>query len=332
MQADLEAQREHIERIDTAACQAMSQYNDAMTSIDSQFKKLNASVAELRSEINGSKRDLATAKADISAVKLIIHERPCTAKFENSLQEACLAIKNLEKLFEKTRNETNALRGGLQTTKDDVQRLKITSPSLRQELATAKKAARDSLSAAKENTKELAKLREELKQVKEGAGKQHSQLYESKAQSLVPRELDILSTNITKIGNRASLVDSLQMEMDLLKSRLQRLEANVESSALRNHEHSLKLPHPEGYSKRPETAEDPRRNLTSAKPGEDQDEDSSDEIGASSTARPHPRTGKRKTPSERSEPANTPRLTKSGAVDKRTIKKQKQNCAADAPA
>ncbi|KAF6825998.1 hypothetical protein CPLU01_09905 [Colletotrichum plurivorum] len=141
----------------------------------------------------------------------------------------------------------------------------------------------------------------------------------------MPKELDILTNNITNIGNRASLVDSLQMEMDLLKSRVQRLEGNVELPTLRNHEHPLKLSHPEEYSKGPETTDEPSGKIAPAKPGQNQSENSSDENGEPSFARSHPGPRKRKTPSDRSRrqgSAKSPRLTRSATIDKRTIKKQ----------
>ncbi|KAF6845319.1 hypothetical protein CMUS01_00264 [Colletotrichum musicola] len=309
IQAGLVAQQEQIERIGNAAYQKVSQFDDVISRIDSRVKQLNESITELRSEINDNKRDIATANTDISEVKLTIHQKPATSKFENKLQEACSAITKFQNL----------------STKDDVRRLENASTSLRQELATAKKTTRDSLSAAKDNTKELTSLEVDLRKLKEEMSQHRSQPFESKSQPIMSKELDILTNNITKIGNRASLVDSLQMEMDLLKRRVQRLEGNVEFPALLNHEHPLKLSHPEEYSKGLETTEDPGGKIGPAKPGQDQSDNSSDENGEPSSARSHPGPRKRKTPSDRSrrqESAKSPRLTRSGTMDKRTIKKQ----------
>lgn len=49
-------------------------------------------------------------------------------------------------------------------------------------------------------------------------------------QSFPPRELDILTSNIAKIGNRASQVETLQMEFEILKGRVKRLEADRETA------------------------------------------------------------------------------------------------------
>ncbi|KAF6817519.1 hypothetical protein CSOJ01_02441 [Colletotrichum sojae] len=325
IQTSLEAQQEQIERIGNAAHQKVSRFDDVISRIDSRVQKLNDSIIELQNEINGSKRDIETANADISEVKLTIRQTPATAKVENKLREACSAIINLETLCEEARNETDLLHKGLQVTKDDVRRLENAMTNLRQELVTAKKAARDSLSAAKDNTKELTSLKAELRKLKEGMNQNRPQPYESTSQSLMPRELDILTNNITKIGNRASLVDSLQMEMELLKSRVQRLEANVEFPALPNHEHPLKLSHPEESLKGLETTEDPGSKIAPVKPDQNQSDNSSDENEEPSFARSHPGPRKRKTPSGRSrrqESAKSPRLTRSVTIDKRTIKKQ----------
>ncbi|KAJ4420936.1 hypothetical protein N0V85_000405 [Neurospora sp. IMI 360204] len=49
-------------------------------------------------------------------------------------------------------------------------------------------------------------------------------------QGFPPRELDILTSNTAKIGNRASQVETLQMEFEILKGRVKWLEADRQAT------------------------------------------------------------------------------------------------------
>ncbi|KAF4832668.1 hypothetical protein CGCSCA4_v013530 [Colletotrichum siamense] len=65
IQADLETQREDIERIDTAGYQVVSQFNDTITRIDREVKKLNGAMMNLRRDIDNHAADMFTVKKDV---------------------------------------------------------------------------------------------------------------------------------------------------------------------------------------------------------------------------------------------------------------------------
>ncbi|KAI4858481.1 hypothetical protein F4820DRAFT_442387 [Hypoxylon rubiginosum] len=71
--------------------------------------------------------------------------------------------------------------------------------------------------------KQFASLGVQLKKLKEELAEQRSQKPSSEP-TFPAHEIDILTTNITKVGSKASQIDPLQMELKLLKERVQRLE------------------------------------------------------------------------------------------------------------
>lgn len=85
--------------------------------------------------------------------------------------------------------------------------------------------AHESVAVSKEHTCELSALRRQVKQLRaELAERAQAQAPEP---SYSAHELDILASSISKIGNRASQVETLQIEFNLFRTRLQRIEART---------------------------------------------------------------------------------------------------------
>ncbi|KAJ0377354.1 hypothetical protein COL26b_004304 [Colletotrichum chrysophilum] len=272
IQADLETQREDIERIDTAGYQVVSQFNDTITRIDREVKKLNGTMVNLRRDIDNHAADMFTVKKDV------------------------------------------------------LQQLENASSNLRQELASARKATKDALGIAKDTAKETANIRMELAKLKESL-ETHHRKHDPKPEFLMPRELDILASNITKIGNRANQVESLQMELDLIKSQVQRLEASVETSTRGRDDRPPKSVSPKTYPDALRIADSPVKTTTLQQ-----------EVQAPSqlTEEPMPKATQPRARKRRAapEPADDqriahPKLTKSGAIDKRRTKRSKQDLSTD---
>ena len=119
---------------------------------------------------------------------------------------------------------------------------------LEKEILEAKHVAEVSLSTARQYSLEVSSMRKELKQLRadltverserQNFEKSRQRMEEEQhrpAQSAVggfsAHELDILTSRISDIGDRASQVDSLKMEVELIKSRVRRLENNGSSAA-----------------------------------------------------------------------------------------------------
>ena len=76
-------------------------------------------------------------------------------------------------------------------------------------------------------------------QLRNELGREPAQVTARSDPGFSAHELDILTSNISKIGNRASQIESLQMEFELFKTRLQRLEARPNYGPDKNDGHSL---------------------------------------------------------------------------------------------
>ncbi|KAK1541903.1 hypothetical protein CPAR01_05290 [Colletotrichum paranaense] len=136
-------------------------------------------------------------------------------------------------------------------------------------------------------------------------------------------ELDILTSNMTKIEARASQVETLQMEFDLFKSRIQRLEASAEHLSQPREELQLA---PIQQSKSTATS-GPSNNTYPMSNDLHQEAPAkvSSEATSASLKVLQPTSRKRKAPAEKvagaGEGNKSPRLTRLGATDKRSIKK-----------
>ncbi|OTB07592.1 hypothetical protein M426DRAFT_8589 [Hypoxylon sp. CI-4A] len=84
--------------------------------------------------------------------------------------------------------------------------------------------AKANLSESKAHAEEIASLRAEVREPKEELSREQAQKSQPSVAVLPSRELDILTASITRIGQRASQVETLQMELELLKGRVQRME------------------------------------------------------------------------------------------------------------
>ncbi|KAI1774000.1 hypothetical protein F4818DRAFT_88453 [Hypoxylon cercidicola] len=91
---------------------------------------------------------------------------------------------------------------------------------LKQKLSVSKQTI---ISDRLSTSKEVLDLKLELSKLKEELAKERSQKPSSEP-TFPAREIDILTTNVIKIGAKASQVDPLQMKLELLEERVRRLE------------------------------------------------------------------------------------------------------------
>lgn len=218
LHAELEAQRGDIERIDSAGFKVISGLNDAVNRVEGDLGKMRDTLSELRQEQRGNDDDMASLKTEIKEVKKQSQDRTTVNRLEeqlNSANDAVQAVRQeLHDLAAKIENELDNVKAGLrQHTKD---------------MDDIKSLVRDRVSA-RDHAKDMAAVRSEVAQLRK-------QIDESRAKPPGPfpsRELDILTSNIAKIGNRASLVESLQMEFEIFKGRVERMETANQASQAR---------------------------------------------------------------------------------------------------
>lgn len=230
LHAQIEAQRGDIDRIDSEGYKVVSALNDAVTRVEAGLGKMEATLAELRRDISGSHDDTASLKTEIKDVKKqsqvgVAENRTIIDRLEDQLKSA-------NKTVEVARHELGEL-----TAKFDKE-LGIIKAGLRQntkEITELKSSVKDRVSV-RDYAKDMAAVRGELAQLRK-------QMEDNRARPAGPfpsRELDILTSNISKIGNRANQVESLQMEFEIFKGRVERIEAAAHASS---QTHQASVPH-----------------------------------------------------------------------------------------
>lgn len=117
----------------------------------------------------------------------------------------------------------------------EVSELRSESSRQRQEIGEIRSELR-SLDRDADYAGDMAALRAEMLQLR-----RQMEVYDSGAERVVsafpPRELDILTSNIAKLGSRASQVEILQMELEILKGRVDRAETRRPVSEARRVAH-----------------------------------------------------------------------------------------------
>jgi predicted nucleic acid-binding Zn-ribbon protein len=230
LHAEIEAQRGDIDRIDSEGYKVVTALNDAVTRVEAGLGKMEATLAELRRDISGSHDDTASLKTEIKDVKKqsqvgVAENRKIIDRLEGQLKSANKTIEvlrhELSELTAKFDKEFAILKAGLrQNTK---------------EITELKSSVKDRVSV-REYAKDMAAVRGELAQLRK-------QMEDNRARPAGPfpsRELDILTSNISKIGNRANQVESLQMEFEIFKGRVERIEAAAQASS---QTHQASVPH-----------------------------------------------------------------------------------------
>ncbi|KAL2759102.1 hypothetical protein ACRALDRAFT_1080657 [Sodiomyces alcalophilus JCM 7366] len=229
LQADLDTQRADIDRIDTAAYQVVSSFDNSVSRIDREMQKLNDTIRDLRRDLEANKDDLQPLKAGLSAVKENAADKSALAKLETQMEAANAAVSAMRKLTTSAKAATDHLQADLHGTNREMRNLQTETSSLRQELNTARKSAKDALAASKEQARQFSVLQSELRQMRETMAQDRARRLDPPKPDYPTNELEIITANVSKIGREAGQVSSLQMEFDLFKSRMRRLEGRVDA-------------------------------------------------------------------------------------------------------
>ncbi|KAI0600883.1 hypothetical protein F4775DRAFT_582460 [Biscogniauxia sp. FL1348] len=287
---DLDTQRENIQKLDSAGHHIVATFNRSVSRIDADVQKLRDGMGELRKSLGKDHAKTVDLEDDIKGL-------------------------NAE-LAEQHRNHD--------TVGPDWENVRCDLAGLRKELDEARNVAKESISMSKTYAREVVSLKAEIKYLKEELARGRPQNPLSNNSLLPSHEIDILTSNITKIGQRASQVETLQMEFDLLKGRIQRMEACDHQKDPKADDHDMDSSKYRPGSFRRKRSRSPRL-----------DEPTGSDV--SSMISPNKRTSldtwsssptrnydyKRSPPLTRAPEteAKPPRLTKAGVVDRRTMRR-----------
>lgn len=230
IQADLDAQQDEIQRIGAAGFQVMSTFDNTVARFEKQMRQLSESVASVRIDGEGQQADIKSLKTQMSDAKWSGESDVVVARLDQQLQTTDRVVTELRQIIQKSKTETTTLRNELTAAKKEIAEMKKTNTRLEQDVDEAKQVAQEGIATSKQYASEVASLRREITQLRSELAQEHTHHSSmDEDPSISSHQLDILASNISKIGNRASQVESLQMEFDLFRTRMQRLEARVVS-------------------------------------------------------------------------------------------------------
>ncbi|RYC60624.1 hypothetical protein CHU98_g5577 [Xylaria longipes] len=331
---EVDAQREDIERLDTAGYQIVVSFNQAVQRIDEEVGNLKNEMVQMTGDLSdhstktkGFADDIKSTQAEIKEIQKTLqplaaqsHYGQESSSIKNAIAEADASWRvELCVKWEKHQQQLNLLESKLESARRDLEDFQTSF----QDARTTAKAA---LLASKANTEEIVALKAELQHLRQELALERSYKSSTTNPVFASREMDIITSSITKISHRASQVETLQMEFELLKGRVQRMEAQTTTSqrdptvSLQREPHHSQLVNLKRKASLTCHVED---SINSGCPSSAVPNASDDHVAQSSTAHaptldsPPPTKARRN-----SSVAGIPKLTKSGAVDKRTLKKR----------
>ncbi|KAH8675777.1 hypothetical protein BX600DRAFT_507985 [Xylariales sp. PMI_506] len=232
LQADLDAQRNDILRIDSAGYQIVSTFDHSILRIQSEMAKLkdefndlqrklgvqtinqisqDKTITSLQSGLRGLQRDTANNSRLLRFEDdLLIAQR-----FISSVRDEMSAI--ITTSVQDMNKEHKAARSALGRARSEVL-------DLRREVEDIKRMAEEDILVAKTYAHESIKMKLEIDRLRKELAHERSRTQPAHQAKFFSDELDILTTSITKIGTKANEVDNLQMELQILKTKMQKIE------------------------------------------------------------------------------------------------------------
>lgn len=328
LQVDLDAQREDINRISATGYQVVNSFETAVGRVEGQVKQLKDSIDSVRNDTDEQRDELKSVKSELSDIKWEFKDNTVVSRLDQQLQTTDRVVTELRKAIGKTQSEMGELRQEISTTQEQLQQAREENVRLKEEIVDTKQVAEEGVATSKEYASEVTSLRREMKQLR-------SELAKGRANgprtdnAIASQDLDILASNISKIGNRASHIESLQMEFDLFRSRVQRLEARADASGTGHNTPRDRFSSPRNELSQSKYGGSTRQKRTSTSRDDNDDLDTtppkrlavtSDYSSAATAAEWQP-----SSPLSSAAPSGTKssavRRTKSGAIDKRSAKR-----------
>ncbi|EFW99528.1 hypothetical protein CMQ_7896 [Grosmannia clavigera kw1407] len=203
IQEQIETQRADIDRIDSAGLQVVAAMDAAISRMGSEVTGFQETMRKLQQDLGGHQGGLSQVQAQASMLTDALHDT--------------------QKRFDIA---TSQLRKSVGTVKTEIRQLKEQLKSVTK--AMPQDSDRNTAVIEKQG-REIESLRSELA----GFGRQMQRHQQERTAGSVAhgvpafgsRELDIITESITRLSGRASQVEPLQMELVILKGRVQRLES-----------------------------------------------------------------------------------------------------------
>lgn len=232
---NIDAQREEIERLDAVGYQVVTSFNQAVHRINHEVGKLKNEMAQVTDRSSDAstrnmalENDIMSTKAEIREIKRAIQ----SSVSQNQLEQESLSMKNaigkvdtclqveFRDNWEKCQQRFDLLESKLESTR-------LNFKAFQGLLEGAHATAKTALAATDVATEETGALKAEVQHLRRELAAERSYNPSYASPVFASREMDILTSNITKIGHRASQVETLRMEFELLKGRVQRMETQA---------------------------------------------------------------------------------------------------------
>ncbi|KAK0718764.1 hypothetical protein B0T21DRAFT_386459 [Apiosordaria backusii] len=170
--------------------------------------------------IRGAQEGLKSLKSDLNGFKKSGTETSA------AIEDLANRLSSADSTLEEVQQQVSGLAG---EPREEVSDLKSELHQANQELEMVRSAISETVRTVTYNH-DMAAMRAEIAQLRTELDDVHTTGSDRPDPHFPSRELEILTSNIAKIGNRASQVETLQMEFDILKGRVDRAEANQEAS------------------------------------------------------------------------------------------------------
>ncbi|KAI1280065.1 hypothetical protein F5Y07DRAFT_22497 [Xylaria sp. FL0933] len=331
--SEIDAQGEKLEQLDTAGYQIVASFNQSVEHMNQAIRNLQNDMTRMTGDLSSNSAktrsltdELLSTKTEIKDIRRALQPLTAQSHLERepySVKDAVVeASASLRIEFDDTWGKHQQKLNLLGSELENIQRNLM---SLRTLLENAKTTANAASSTSSTNTEEIAALRTELGQLRQELAHERSYRPPSTHPAFIPHEMDILTSNITKIGQKASQIETLQMEFELLKGRLQRMEAQAPAwerkptADLQRQEPQQSHSVSQKYYSHPGRSLEDNLNLNTSSltapnvRGHDANRSSSPTASSSSPSAKAPKKPPR---------SSAQRLTKSGAVDKRCLRKR----------
>lgn len=228
LQADIDAQRAELERIDKAGYQIVADLGSALVTVEQKVKQMDKDIESIRRDTNGQGNGLRSLKSEVSELEKETKNDWVVSRLDQELVKTNDLVAQLQKDLLGVGRAVRPLDDSVPLLKRDLHLLRQENEQLKAELKDTTQVAREGLHTAKEYASETTSLRHEVMQLRTELGRERAKKMGASS-STYSGELEILTSRLSKVGNQAGQIESLQMEFDLFKRRLQRLETRQES-------------------------------------------------------------------------------------------------------
>ncbi|KAI0203851.1 hypothetical protein F4808DRAFT_390260 [Astrocystis sublimbata] len=228
---EVNTQRVEIERIDRAGSHVVASLNQSAQQISQEVAKIKNDLTQVSTKNQGLADDVWSTRSEIRRIQEILQPlaaqsqlEPVWSAIKDAIAEAKAELRvELRDEFANHQQQLDSLGAALKNTKTELRDCQATCER-------ARVTAEASMISSKANAEEIVALRAELLQSRHELTLERSRESPNTHSIVSQSEVDILATTIRSIAQRASQVETLQMELDLLRGRVQKMEARTTST------------------------------------------------------------------------------------------------------